>query len=85
MSIYAVNIADMLSAEFPVKLLVTPVMDADPKNVVTAEKNRGDGIASLLTCPNERSEAIIGIVRTHYSKHKFRFYKSESGNTWVRV
>lgn len=82
---YAVNIADLMGADFAVKLLVNPVLDTNSEHIFNAEPGRFDGMASRLVCSEERAEAIVEIIRQRVPKHKLRFYQSKTGNSWERV
>lgn len=84
---YAVNLADLTNTpagnDIGIQLLLTNVMDRNA--TVQTERKRFDGIGIMLTCDDERAQAIIDIVRQKYAKYQLRFYASKTGKSWKRV
>lgn len=85
---HAVNLADLTKAgvrsDIGVTLLLVPVVDK--MVMVTINKKRVDEIGIPLTCGDERSTAIVEIIRKKYPKHFLRMYHSKTGKgSWKRV
>lgn len=83
---YAVNLADMLGAEFPVKMLIQPVISQKSERVLAEGKDKMDGTAVVLECDSERGEAIHFTLRLRIAKHQLRMYRQKAGtSTWERI
>lgn len=82
---YAVNIGDMLKPEamsLPVQMLILPVRS---QQIVNAEPGNMDGSAFVMSCDDERGQAIVDILRKKIERHELRCYYSSTGNSWKRV
>lgn len=82
---YAVNIGDLLSADFVVKMLIQPVLEVGEGTAVNAEPGKFDGMSARFTCDAERAIAIIETIRLKVKRHELRFYESSTGNSWKRI
>jgi len=83
---FAVNLSDMLGAEFPVKMLIQPVINVRSEKVLAEGKDKMDGTAVVLECDSERGEAIHFTLRLKIAKHVLRMYRQKVGtSTWERI
>jgi hypothetical protein len=83
---YAVNLADMLGAGFPVKMLIQPVISPNSERVLAEGSDKMDGTAVVLECDSERGEAIHFTLRLKIPKHQLRMYRQKAGtSTWQKI
>lgn len=86
---YAVNLGDLMALKMrdPVAMLcLFPPEIFEPVSTIEAERGRVDAPALVITCPEERVEAIIWVIRRKYGRAQLRFYRSLTGNGgWARV
>ena len=85
---YAVNLADLTNTEagtdLGVVMLLGPVIDRT--HLININTRRVDEISIAMVCDDDRSQAIIQLIRHRYRKHQLRFYHSVSGSGgWKRV
>jgi len=83
---YAVNLGDLMTLKQidPVGMVLFPP-DIFSTETVEAERHRMDGSAQVLACDDERSAAIVAVLRTKYHRNQIRMYRSETGKIWKRV
>jgi len=81
---FAVNIADWQSwrDDFILSSLLASV--TPNHKTVECERQRFDGIGVIFECDDERSEAIVQLIRRKLKKYELRLYRG-SGKTWRRV
>lgn len=72
MTVYSVNVMDMTKDDILSTFMIAPVIQS--RQIVNIEKNRVDGHAVVLDCPEERANAIIEVIRMKYGKNEFRCY-----------
>jgi len=69
----SVNVADLAKDEIVARYLIGPHVQS--RQLVNCEPDRVDGMAVVLECPEEQALSIVDLVRLHYPKNAFRFYK----------
>ena len=83
---YCINLVGLMSMKErdPIGALLFPASVLG--SAVTPEKRSLGTEAVMLTCPPERAEAIVGIVRKKYTKQQFLIHASKTGKGgWKRV
>lgn len=86
MSFYAVSLINLMSLKEldPIGALLFPADILGPS--IMPEKRRLGTESVMLTCAQERAEAIIELIRGKYSKRQFMIFRSKTGNGgWGRV
>ena len=82
---FAVNVGDWYTFKdcLPVQILLQPVVDIN-QAPVECERKRIDGLGMVFTCSEERSQAIVEVIRLKIPKHRLRIYKRIKSR-WQRV
>lgn len=75
MPVYSVNVMDMTKDDTISQFLIAPVIKS--RTTVVTEPKRIDGTAVILECSEERSLAIINVIRSKYGKNEFRCYNGK--------
>ncbi len=79
---YAVSLPDITGNDLLRQLVAAMVMRVEGETV-EVDRSRWDGIAVGLDCDDERAEAIVAVIRKHYTRDQLRCWKR--GKTWKRI